>query len=491
MTKGTRGGVSRRTLLGGIGVGAGAAGLAGATVAQAALLPEPRARESYDVVVIGSGMAGCAAALEAASRGAKVAVLEKSSKGKAGGNSLLAGGIFAMPTADTDTARHAFIEDFIAKALGRGNHEIYGLMAENARAGVAWLNANGIEFTPEGEMPPYRISTATAAPGPYMGMMRAFERLRERIAEEGGAFHFDTKAKQLIMNELGAVSGVRAVRPGGMVDFAARSVVIAAGGYGANSEMLESYSDPNAGALMVRGIGWATGDGLLMAREAGAGLCGMGGVMALHIAAVDPVETAAGNPFSALPYTLSINRNGTRFVDESEGYVAHGKALLTQPEQKAALIFDEAIRSLPGPAAACATFERLGIHIVEAASIEELAAAIDVPEAALKETIGKFNAAVANETAVTADPPKKKLAHALNGPRFFAFYPLVPGITLTFGGIMINKRAQALEADGRIIPGLFAAGEGAGGVFFDDYIGGGSLTNCLVMGRIAGAEAAA
>ena len=95
--------------------------------------------------------------------------------------------------------------------------------------------------------------------------------------------------------------------------------------------MLEAYADANAGAMMVRGIKHATGDGLLMAQAAGAGLKGMGGVMSLHIAAVDSVETAAGQPAFAVPYAISINRDGKRFIDESRGYVAHGKAVLGQP----------------------------------------------------------------------------------------------------------------------------------------------------------------
>src|SRR5690606_7485548 len=117
------------------------------------------------------------------------------------------------------------------------------------------------------------------------------------------------------------------------IDYKAKSVVIAAGGYAGNTQMLEAYSDANAGALMVRGIDWATGDGLIMAQEAGAGLKGMGGLMALHIAAVDGVETAAGQPGAVVPYAVSINRDGKRFVDESRGYVAHGKAVLEQPGQ--------------------------------------------------------------------------------------------------------------------------------------------------------------
>lgn len=485
----TRNAMSRRGLLGGIGAAAGAVGL-GAS-AQAAVLPAPKTQQNFDVVVIGTGMAGCAAALEAVSRNARVAIVEKSPENRAGGNSALAGGYFAMPTEDTQQAREAYIEDFVAKGLGRGNREVYGLMAERIRADVDWLAQNKVQFAAQGTMPPYRVVTAMTAPGPYMGMPRALRAMRERIAEKGGRFFFETKARQLIMNDRAAVSGVRVVGQDGIVDLVAKSVVITAGGYAGNSQMLEGYSDPNAGALMVRGIPWATGDGLIMAQEAGAGLRGLGGMTALHVAAVDPVETAAGNPFSALPYCLAVNADGKRFIDESKGYVAHGKAVLGQPGQRATLIFDEKIKALPGTAASWGTFSRLGIKTFEADSLEALARLVGIPESALVSTVREFNAAVSNETAKSASPAKAALAHRIETPKFYAFHPLAPGVTLTFGGIMINGRAQALEADGRVIPGLFAAGEGAGAVFFDDYIGGGSLANCLVMGRIAGREAAA
>jgi succinate dehydrogenase/fumarate reductase flavoprotein subunit len=87
-------------------------------------------------------------------------------------------------------------------------------------------------------------------------------------------------------------------------------------------------------------------------------------------------------------------------------------------------------------------------------------------------------------------PPKEALANKIMTPKFYAFYPLVPGITQTFGGVKVNTNAQVLEPDGRIIPGLYAAGECVGGLFYDDYIGGGSLARCVVLGRIAGKKAA-
>jgi succinate dehydrogenase/fumarate reductase flavoprotein subunit len=267
-------------------------------------------------------------------------------------------------------------------------------------------------------------------------------------------------------------------------------VVLAAGGYPANTRLLESYSDPNAGALMVRGVPWATGDGLEMARGVGAGWKGMGGVMALHVAAVDPVETAAGNPFSLLPHAISVNRQGQRFIDETRGYVAHGKAVLEQPGQRAALVFDEKIAELPAAESTLGTFRRLGIDVKSAGSLADLARAIEVPPEALEDTVTRYNAAAKEGRADGLEPPKSDYAHVVEGPTYHALYPLAPGVTLTFGGLMIDTSARVLEADERVIPGLFAAGEGAGHAFFNDYVGGGALTNCLVMGRIAGRRAA-
>jgi succinate dehydrogenase/fumarate reductase flavoprotein subunit len=322
-------------------------------------------------------------------------------------------------------------------------------------------------------------------------MPKGLETLRANLARKGGKIVYDTKAKQLIMNEYGAVVGIRAEDAAGLKDYLADAVIIATGGYGGNREMLETFVDPNADEMMVRGVKTATGDGLNMAREAGAMWVNMGGMSSVHVAAVSPKNTAAGNPFMAIAYTLGINKEGKRYVDESLGYVANGKASMKQPGQTVAMIFDEEIKKQPGVAASVKQFEGLGIDLVAADTIWELAAKIGVPAAALEKTIADFNAAVIGEKALGAQPPKNAFAYKIEKAKFYAFYPLSPGITLTFGGIRINEKAQAQEADGKVIPGLYAAGECAGGLYYEDYIGGASLANCLVMGRIAGQQAAA
>jgi succinate dehydrogenase/fumarate reductase flavoprotein subunit len=255
--------------------------------------------------------------------------------------------------------------------------------------------------------------------------------------------------------------------------------------------MMETFVDAGAGAMMVRGVKWATGEGHLIAHEAGAALVNMSGVTAVHIAAVAVNEPASGNPFLALPYAVAINKQGKRFVDESKGYVAVGKATVAQPEQTVALVLGEEVFKQPAAQASAATFQKLNVPIVEAGSIDELAAKLGVPAAELNATINAWNAAVQDgNKAPGATPAKASLAFKVQGPKYYAFAPLKPGVTLTFGGIAINAKAQALEPDGRTIRGLYAAGESAGGLYYDDYIGGASLANCLVMGRLAGLGAA-
>jgi succinate dehydrogenase/fumarate reductase flavoprotein subunit len=213
-------------------------------------------------------------------------------------------------------------------------------------------------------------------------------------------------------------------------------------------------------------------------------------MMALHIAAVDPDSTAAGQPAWAVPFALSINRAGKRFIDESRGYVAHGKAVLREPEGVTTLVFDSRIAALPAVAGVVANFRRLGLDVHQADTIEALAAKVGLPPAETARTVAAFNDAVKDGAAASATPPKRTLAHKVEQAPFLALSPLAPGITLTFGGIMTDPAARVLEPDNRPIPGLFAAGEGAGGAFFEDYIIGGALTMCLVMGRIAGRSAA-
>jgi succinate dehydrogenase/fumarate reductase flavoprotein subunit len=163
---------------------------------------------------------------------------------------------------------------------------------------------------------------------------------------------------------------------------------------------------------------------------------------------------------------------------------------MLQPDMEVALVFDQALADGEVGKAVLGQFAGLGIEPVKGASLEELAGKIGAPPEALVETVKAFNSAVKDGKALTVDPPKEKLAVRIETAPFYAFYPLRPGITLTFGGIKTNLRRQALEPDGKPIKGLYAAGECVGDYFIGDYVGGGSLIRCLVDGKVSGENAA-
>ena len=483
-------GMTRRQFLKSTGIGAGIMALGPVSVAKAAQWPKGIKTEKHGVVVVGAGFSALCAAVQAKLNGADVLVLEKTQEDVAGGNSKICGGMICVPMEDSKQARDNYYEDFMKKSVGNGDPDLTRLLAENTQGGIDWLKSQGVEFFPPTGVVGYRAQAYVPVPGLYRGMVKVLEKLREVLEKNGGKIVYETKAKELIMGSNGRVVGVKALDRAGVKDFMADAVVIASGGFAANKEMLVQWIDPHADGMMVRGRPWITGDGLKMAEEAGAVLVSMGGMTALHVAAVSPQNTAAGNPFMGVPLYLGINKEGKRYVDESRGYVANGKATMKQPGQKIALVFDEEVKNTGPGTTGYKLFEGLKIPVIEADTVEELASKIEVPPAALKATIEEFNNAVKDGKALGANPPKEANAKVLK-PKFYAFYPMVPGITLTFGGIKVNTGAQALEADGRIIPGLYAAGESVGGLFYDDYVGGGSLARCVVLGRIAGKNAAA
>ncbi len=443
----------------------------------------------FDVVILGTGVAGLCAALEACAAGAKVAVLEKTAS--PGGASRTAGGMFAIPNAQSATGKQDYIDDFLYKSGGRGTVDTFKAMADRSIDDVAWLASLGVRFTPVEPVAPYRVCGVFAYPGHAQGMPEAIDTLCKRVAERGGHIFFNVKAKDVLLDKAQKVCGVGATGPdGAAMQFDSRAVVLTTGGYSASPEILAEHVGPNARQLVVRGAAACTGDGLQMALRHGAATVNLDGLSSIHVAAVSARDVVNGNPFQGLPFCISVNSEGKRFVDESQGYVAHGKAALNQKGQRVALLFGDGHRKEPLVETSAGLFRRIGSGVVEADSIDELARRIEVPADALADTIRAFNDAVSGDAAPTAVPPKRAFARRVEGPKYYAFFPLVPGVTLSFGGLATNASAQVLRQDGSAIPGLYAAGEITGGEFFDDYVGGGSLTKCLVMGRIAGRAAA-
>lgn len=482
---------TRRNLLKFMGAGAGVVLMGNLSMVEAALLPKPKKSFSADVIVIGTGLAGMCAALQAAEMGAKVIVLEKLPEELTGGSTKFSGGSIGVASADTKEAKDKFFEQISSRSLGKGNKLVMRVIADESLYAAKWIESYGAKTPGPVFRPDLQASSVIFEPGMYKNMPGVLKLLREAFVKKGGKFYYDTKARQLIMDDKAAVIGVRAEMTQGLVDFNGK-VVLATGGYANNKEMLEKYVGPDADEAWYRGSALNVGDGHLMAKEAGAALVRMGGTNSLVLGMVSPENPRAGNPSYILHFGLCINQKGLRYTDEGLGYGFACPALLNEPGQKASLIFDEDIKNAKTSVANMVKqYDTNNIPYIKAETLEEAAEKMGVPKEAFLKTIKEYNAAVKDGKTEGVTPEKSKNAFKIEKAPFYVFSPLVPGITLTFGGIDINENAEALQPDGKVIKGLYACGECGGGVFHYEYLPVGlPCANAATMGRVAGRNAA-
>ena len=455
-----------------------------------------------DVIVVGGGIAGITAALEARTAGARVILLEKAPEAERGGNTRYSDCQFRLPH-DPDefspigTTNEEMVEDFMRVTHGRANRALVEVLAGDARESVDWLSELGVEWEPG--FP----HTATYRRRPRGGGLGVLEALYPKATELGVEFRYDTGARSLHQDATGRVTGVRALGPDGFVDLTASGgVILASGGFQSNVEMRARYLGGWSEGLIVRGSRFNTGEGLQMALDAGAQAAGQWGDY--HSAPIDANSPRVEGGVTAIYiYQLGVivNGAGQRFVDEGEDfrdntYVKFSKLMTQQPGGVSWCILDQQARRDPA-------WER-GVRTitppVEANTFEDLAAAIGVPIETLTRTLNDYNAAVDRDTAFDPDrrdgkaatattPPKSNWALPIEEPPYLAF-AVTGGITFTFGGLKTDTSARVIDTRDQIIPGLYAAGETQGEFFYFNYPGATSCLRGCVFGRISGRHAA-
>jgi tricarballylate dehydrogenase len=331
--------------------------------------------------------------------------------------------------------------------------------------------------------------------------------LTDTAAKKGVEIFYETRAVSLDYDGE-RVAGVRAQRRGKPAGFRARSVVLACGGFEANPEWRTRYLGPGWELAKVRGTRFNMGDGLKMALDIGA--CPYGNWSGRHAVSWERYAPEFGDlslPESSYrhsyPMSIMINADGRRFVDEgiefyNYTYAKYGAEVLKQPQQFAYQVFDAKVKHLLRP-----EYGHKNVTRVTANTLEELAAKLEGVDAeGFLRTVRAFNAAVRTgvpfnhsvkdgRCTVGIDPPKSNWANPLDTPPFEA-YAVTCGITFTFGGLRINHESgQVLDLNFHPIPGLYAAGEMVGGLFYFNYPAGTGLVSGLVFGRIAGNGAGA
>jgi len=473
-----------------------------------------------DIVVVGCGIAGLAAAAAAHESGARVVVLERAPKEERGGNTryteaylrmnsidevsddfeeklaTFGGGHLDPSLVDLASTERAYWPS-VLKGLSFLDPEVIATFAENAGPALRWLEGKGVRFD---FLPTAFITSTTPRLLPIGGGLAMVEAVAGWLEQEGVPILYETTARELIMNPDGSVGGLRAVGARNAVtDIRARAVILACGGFEGNQEMQARYLGPRALFLrpICRGGNYNKGEGIRMALDVGAAPCGdFGG---WHAEPIDPRSGIAEPAIFVFPYGILVNREGYRFVDEAPALVDACYEEITrqihyQSGGQAWCILDAKVAEVPGHHRAIKTDQ----PPIVGQSLAELAEKLQIPVARLQATVDAYNAACRGGTfkPLEADglatsglePPKSNWARPIDTAPFHA-YPIISANVFTYGGLKVTPDAEVVNADGEVIPGLYAAGETMG-MFWRTYTGSTSVLRGAVFGRIAGQHAA-
>jgi fumarate reductase flavoprotein subunit len=451
-------------------------------------------KRTTDVVVIGAGAAGFAAALSAADAGADVLLLEKAAR--PGGSSRICGGLLAF--AGTDLQQRNGIEDsselLFQDLCEVGRHEndpaLVRAYADNQLATYQWLCGLGVQFGPRpdassGQSVP---RCHVIDPDAMIEVLDGHARARPEIETITGA-----RATRLIRSG-DRVTGVHVEHDGAVMDVTARrGVVIAAGGFTRNAELIKTFV-PKQAKAWVSGGEANTGDGLLMAWQLGANVRDVAYIQGTY--GKHPTNHSTRHSLLAVyKGAIAVNLAARRFVDESLSYKLLGTASLEQAGDYTWQIFDQPIYD--SHEEDVSIFDVRHRHhdgmLIEAGTLEELATKTGLDPAALRETVARYNGYVREGR----DPEfgRRHLVHnhgalvPIGTPPFYA-HASTAALYGTYCGLTVDPGMRVLDVFGEPIERLWAAGEVISGLHGAAYMTGSALGKALIFGRVAVANAA-
>ena len=461
---------------------------------------EKEAKElSADVIVVGGGGAGMAAATRLAQLGKSVILVEKSgflggAISVSGGNQVVMGSQLQIDNGVADDSVESMVADFEANGANKNNKEILTLFAENVGATTDWLVAScGITFE-EGlhQLGEYSHNRELAYTGGGAGFAEA---MRKAVEEAGVQVLLNTKAESLIADN-GTVTGVKAASSDADYTLTAGDVVLATGGYGANKDML---TDEMKSALYY-GPASSTGEGIQMAQAVGAQTANMeygkrypNGI---EVSEGMAKSTIAGNIVGWTMSAILVNKDGNRVVNEKASNRTILEEELKQEGGELYLLLDaetfEAWKAKLAPAGisdadiekyleANGTTTPVFAH---GETLEEAAAAAGINADNLKATVEKYNGFVAKGSDDDFGRAASYLTKTIGeGPYYIVEQK--PRFATTMGGLVINTSMQVLNEAGEPISDLYAAGENCGQVMGDDSPSGANNAWALTSGKLA------
>jgi len=451
---------------------------------------------SYDIIIVGAGGAGLAAACEAVDKKLSVLVLE--SQGLVGGSSTICGGAYSA--ADTYFQREKGIKDsdelFVKDMMKTGQYQndenLVRAFVKESKKQFDWLIAHGV-----------KPNTVTTASGMSVPRAHGFDpsaviKVMYNYAVKGGAkIMLQTAGSRLLCSSDGKrIVGIKAIQKGKELFFEGKKgVLLSSGGFSRNPDMLAQYAPPMKRASTIAGVG-TNGSGIKMALAYGAEMIDTAYIKATYGFKVNPRSIA--KDFTIIYYSgaIMVNSDGVRFVNESVSYKLLGDKALEQKDGKSWIIFDEKMRKA---ASASNNWDKELWKAVDegkkdldwlfqGATIEEASKKAGLDPQKVKATVDRYNENV--DKGSDPDFGRNSLSSGFgkpakieNGP--FYIFPSVPVMIGTYCGLKINPQAQVLDVFGDRIPGLWAAGELTGGVHGAAYMTGTAFAKAQAFGRIA------
>lgn len=439
--------------------------------------------ETQDVVVVGSGIAGCAAALSALEFGAhKVLMIERARL--IGGHSLMSSGTLAVVSPKRQVPLG--IKDSVdllwqdSRLVGgpRANEKMIRTIGEQSEKTVDWLEREGVEFSPVvfqsgGGLHPRCVAGKSTSAGKDYVLT-----LYGNAKKLGLVTLLNTRLTGFRESENGWI--VECSQNGADVEIKTKTLVLATGGFTDNPEMrkrfnklipteLQTSSNLNGGYFP-----YAQGDGIILAAKTGAKTADLDAIQLMPLSGGRIVDYVGGDIF--------INLDGKRFVNEDASWKNLERALLSQKGHEMWVITDSKSTKSIHVASKLADGT-----IKKSDDVDSMARAMGIPTAVLKKTFSDYNKAASGQEADALG--KKVFTQTIDTPPYYWGKERLH-VHMTLGGIVIDQNGSVLSVNDKPIRGLFAAGETTGGIFGEDRLGGMSLMSALVFGRLAGMNAA-
>ncbi|MBY6016494.1 flavocytochrome c [Priestia flexa] len=443
-------------------------------------------RDTTDIVIIGSGGAGLSAAVAAHDKGAKVIVLEK--EPLVGGNTKLAAG--GMNAALTKQQKAKGIEDsleLMTEDTMKGGRNINDpalveVLVTHSAGSVDWLTGLGADLNDVGRMGGASVNRTHRPTGGAGVGAHVVQVLYDNAEKREIDIRFNSRAVEILEDDNGQVRGVL-VKGGhtGYYWIKADAVVVATGGFARNNERVAAL-DPKLKGFAATNHPGATGDGLDVASNAGAAMKDLEYIQAhptLSVAGgVMVTEAVRGNG------AILVNREGDRFVNEITTRDKASAAILEQTGKTAFLIFDDSVRH------SLKKIERyieLGV-VPSNSSLKALGDSLGINGTELEKSVARYNEFVA--AGKDGDFARPNMPRSLNQGNFYAI-EVTPAVHHTMGGVKIDNHGEVVSTEGKVIKGMFAAGEVTGGVHGANRLGGNAISDIVTFGRMAGENAAA